>query len=106
MVKLTFEGRDLKVIWEHDTYVDFCETCERGSSKVQGETYCYLKELALGGTAGYGTIDMGVAVLNPKDPQPFSREVGRKYSLRDALRNQPVALRAAVWAAYRGRKQG
>lgn len=81
MIKVKLgDGSLIKVIWEH---LAFEKAGKNGKSRVQGDTYCYIKKWDPEAKLWYSLLD-GVGTKHSKDPK-FVKELGRIYSLTHAL---------------------
>ena len=86
--------KDYKVKWRHELHTDSTKKMDgqRNRDTFKAITECYLY-------TGDKRLDIGLAGCSWEDN--FSRDTGRKVSLKRAIATLPKKDRTMIWEAYR-----
>ncbi len=88
LLKINHDGREVNVKFSHKVV----------ETKLNGERRCTMVQVIIWCFPGNSVEFHGVATCHPRDN--FSKSIGRKLALADALKDFGRGLRKNIWQEY------
>ena len=98
-LRLEYDGKKIEIRFGHKEVLDIADDDQwrrfLNKEKFIGGRRCSVAELYIDGTS----FSVGLAVCNPRDN--FSKVMGRKIALTDAIKPLDRLTRRAIWNQYK-----